>query len=184
MNDKTIDRPVEDYSIAPALEPWVQEELTRIFGLNRFDEPNVRIVWGGSERHNGRLKYWVPGKTKFITTPILQNGVWAIRQERVEVGLPRWVIERFTDPSRLSAVEREAHPRGRYTFYYEVEDLKGEYRAPGRDTIEHIQACLASQDQRDREVDQELQRQIDEDNGPVGSVIGSNYITPEAYKEI
>lgn len=182
---KSIDRPIEDYSTPPPLEPWVQEELTRIFGLNRFDEPNIKIVWGGNERRpDGGLKYWLPNQTRKIYKPVLVNGVFQFHQERIEVGLPRWVIERFYAPEKLNLVEREANPRGRYTYYYEVEDLKGEYRAPGRDTIEHLQECLASQDQRDKEVDAELQREIDADNGPVGSVIGSNYITPDVYNEI
>lgn len=186
---KTIDRPIEDYSIAPPLEPWVQEELTRIFGLNRFGEPNMKIVWGGSERErkaNGSwgLKYWLPNKSYRTETPVLVRAVWVVTQERIEVGLPRWVIERFMPPEKLSLVERLAHPRGRYTYYYEVEDLRGEYRAPSRDTIEHVRACMAVQEETDKQIDAELQRMIDEDNAPVGHVSGSNYITPELHQTI
>lgn len=186
---KTIDRPIEDYSIAPPLEPWVQEELARIFGLNRFNEPNMKIVWGGNERErkgDGRwgLKYWVPNKSYRTEMPVFTNGVWAVRHEKIEVGLPRWVIERFMPPEKLSLVERIAHPRGRYTYYYEVEDLCGEYRPPDRDTIEHVRACMAVQDEVDAQLDAELQRMIDEDNAPVGHVLGSNYITPKLHKAI
>jgi hypothetical protein len=189
MREKTIDRPQEDYSIPPPLDSWVQEELTKTFGLNRFNEPNVKIVWGGNERERKSdgtwgLKYWIPGKTKTVMAPTLVNSIWAVREKVVEVGTPRWIAERFTDPSRLSPVEREAHPRGRYTFYYEVEDLQGNYRSPGRDTIEHLQVCINTQAERDRETDRELQKQIDEDNAPVGRALTTDYITPEVYREI
>lgn len=186
---KTLDRPLEDYSIAPPLDGWVQEELTRIFGLNRYDESNMRIVWGGNERErksDGRwgLKYWLPNRSYRSEKPVFGNGVWAVRQERIEVGLPRWIIERFMPPEKLALTERLAHPRGRYAYYYEVEDLQGNYRAPGRDTIEHVWACMAAQDETDKQLDAELQRMIDEDNAPVGHVIGSNLITPEIHREI
>lgn len=186
---KTIDRPIEDYSIAPPLEPWVREELTRIFGLNRYDEPNMKVVWGGNERErkaDGRwgLKYWLPNRSQSVLAPVKANGIWRARIERIEVGLPRWVIERFMPPEKLSLVERLAHPRGRYIYYYEVEDLQGEYRPVGRDTIEHVCACMAAQDANDAALDAELQRLIDEDNAPVGHVIGSNLITPEIHRDI
>jgi hypothetical protein len=142
-------------------------QLAERFGLNRFGEPNVRCVWGGGERErkpDGRygLKYF-----RVFTKPVKRldqhSKLLVVREEREELGNPRFIIERFTPPEKLAPPEWLRFPRGRYVFYYEVETERGKYRPVGDDTIGHISECLAGEAEFEKQITLDLQRLADEE---------------------
>jgi hypothetical protein len=129
------------------------EKLKRRFGLNLFGEPKFQCVWGGGERErkpDGRegLKYF-----RVFQRPSILYGV-PLRTE--ELGRPRFIVERYLQPSELPASDWKRFPRGRYVQYYEVEGLGGKYRVPGDDTIEHIARCLAGEEEYQKQLDLDL----------------------------
>lgn len=137
-------------------------KLKERFGTNLFGEANIKCVWGGGEREvkpDGRegLKYFrVFGKPtmKWNQDTLL----FVASLEREELGVPRFIIERFVPPFKLASSEWKRFPRGRYVQYYEVEGLQGRYRVPGDDTIEHIAACLAGEEEYQKQLDLDLAR--------------------------
>ena len=71
----------------------IQERVTRAGGINRFGEPNFRVVWGGS-----RLT-WIGGRwtDRDAHGNVIRE---AIELRRVPKYIPhdRWHIERWTPP--------------------------------------------------------------------------------------
>lgn len=115
------------YQRLPDIPRDFVEELTRIGGLNRFGQPNLRVV-KGNEAKNDRsedqtlLKYhtgWTPmevsgyryvedGQTKFTT--VLENipesvMVWPDMAQE-ELGLLRYVVEKWVSPEELAKQRR------------------------------------------------------------------------------
>lgn len=108
---------------APPKPAWAEVELVRIAGLNRHNQPNLRLIWGGTalsetirqdkhalKYHCGYSKpelkgyeYYENGERKFapdLTT--IDDSVMAIPVfDSEELGLLRWVIESWTSPEEL-----------------------------------------------------------------------------------
>jgi hypothetical protein len=78
----------------------VCERMARAGGLNRFDEPNFRVVWGGS-----RLS-WIGGRWTD------RDGEGALIREEIElrqapkyIPVDRWHIERWMPPESYGSPE-------------------------------------------------------------------------------
>jgi hypothetical protein len=138
------------------------QKLKERFGENLFGKARIKCVWGGGEREikpDGRwgLKYF-----RVFAKPSLNFNehtlLFVATQEREELGIPRFIIERYKQPSELPPSDWQRFPRGRYVQYYEVEGLGGKYRVPGDDTIEHIASCLAGEEEYQKQLDLELEK--------------------------
>jgi hypothetical protein len=159
------------YPRSPVDLAGFNRRLAEVFGVHTLsDQPWFRCVWGGGERElkaDGRwgLKYFrVFAKSRMKASE--QSGLLVLTKEREELGKPRFIVERLTPLERLAPSEWAANPRGRYAYYYEVEDERGKYRPPAEDTVEHIASCLAGEAEMQKELDLELARlarQEDED---------------------
>jgi hypothetical protein len=118
----------------------IQERVARAGGLNRFGEPNFRVVWGGS-----RLS-WIGGR--WIDRDTSGNVIReAIELRRVPKYLPhnRWHIERWMPPEAYGSPELwyaqtiECEDgiripalgpfprRGEYEHCFTLEGLRGEF---------------------------------------------------------
>ena len=112
---------------APEKPEWFEHELLKIAGKNRFGQPNLRLVWGGSceDEHaeeRGRLKYHcgytlnaitgysytLDGQDVFTTNidSIPETAIAIPSTEREELGLPRWIVEQWTSPEKLEQQKR------------------------------------------------------------------------------
>jgi hypothetical protein len=118
----------------------VQDRLTRAGGLNRFNEPNFRVIWGWN-----RLA-WIGGKfeDRNVSGDLLRSVV-ELRQEPKYADVNRWHIERWLAPETYGSprqwyaqtVERAdgisvpalgPYPhRGEYEHCFTVQDLRGEF---------------------------------------------------------
>ena len=145
-------------------------ELTRIGGLNRFGQPNLRVV-KGNEVKNDRaedrqlLKYhagWTPqevsgylyeqnGQRHF--TQLLENIppdvlVWPTMQQE-ELGLLRYVIERWISPEELADA-------GRFQRRYDDGDLAPTLREFPREGIYDAYFIVQSADQKFKKLGPEV----------------------------
>jgi hypothetical protein len=89
----------------------VEERVARAGGLNRFGEPNFRVVWGGS-----RLA-WIGGRwtDRDAHGNVIREAI-ELRRVPKYVPLDRWHIERWTPPEAYGSPERW------YAQTIEVED--------------------------------------------------------------
>lgn len=80
---------------------WARERLTRAGGLNRFGEPNFRVVWGSN------LCDWIGGKWE--DRDQAGNLVREVRELRWELKYPwlknRWIVERWLPPEKFGSVD-------------------------------------------------------------------------------
>jgi hypothetical protein len=125
------------------------EELTRIGGLNRFGQPNLRVVKGNevySDKFEDKtlLKYhtgWTPmevsgyrytedGQTKFTTCleNIPEDVMVFPDMQQEELGLLRYVIEKWVSPEELE----EQH---RFTQRYAEGDIEASLREFPREGV-------------------------------------------------
>lgn len=120
--------------------PWVLQRVTRAGGLNRFGEPNFRVVWGGS-----RLA-WIGGRWvgRDDHGNIIRETV-ELRREPKYVPVDRWHVERWLPPECYGSpsswyeltVETEGsirvptlgpYPsRGEYEHCFTLQDARGEF---------------------------------------------------------
>lgn len=162
------------YQKLPDIPEEFVAELTAIGGLNKFGQPNLRVV-KGNEIKNDRsedqklLKYhagWSPlevsgysymenGETRFTTRledipPTAM--VWpSMNQE--ELGLLRYVIEKWTSPEDLEAANRfqqryaegdlaptlREFPReGLYDTYFVINTADGKFKMPTPEVLTYI----------------------------------------------
>jgi hypothetical protein len=144
-------------------------KLAERFGMNRFDGPNVRCVWGDTATEvqpdsTERLTYFRRMGPRMLVGTFKRGRLIIPRYEQHPLGVERFVVEKFKAPETLPAADRQRFPRGRYVFLYEVETTlahdttQGQYRPPGDDTLEHVAQILAGQDEADRALDRELER--------------------------
>jgi hypothetical protein len=158
--------------IPPVKDTAFERELLLIAGKTG-DKPNLRLVWAGTElddrTEHKMLKYhcgWtipktigfnyiVDGETFFTddidTIPKHILGVTPV-VHRQALGLPRWVIERYTSPKVLEQMRRFSNRRGENDFtvlrefpkegIYEswqvIETKEGLYRDVGSDILAFI----------------------------------------------
>lgn len=158
----------------PEIPEEFVEKLTQIGGLNRFGQPNLRVV-KGNEVLNDRsedkklLKYhagWTPfevsgynyeheGRVMFTTRleEIPPNVlVYPVTQQE-ELGLLRYVIEKWVSPEALAEANRftkryapgdinptlREFPReGIYDTYFIVENAKGGFKLLGAEVLEYL----------------------------------------------
>lgn len=118
----------------------LERQLARAGGLNRFGEPNYRVVWGWS-----RLS-WIGGKwTNFDSNGNITSERVELRMEPKYFPVDRWHIERWLSPEEYGSpkqwyaqtVEREdgiaipalgPYPsRGDYEHCFTVETARGEF---------------------------------------------------------
>lgn len=115
-----------------------ERELFRIGGYHANGKPNLRLVWGGTEKddrteHKTQLKYHcgytVPqtvgwkyiedGQEHFTSDiekipPTVLGVVPVIKRQAL--GLCRWIIERYTPPEELEAKNRFTNRKGENDF--------------------------------------------------------------------
>lgn len=151
----------------PYLHPEWQETLNGIAGLNRFGNPNLKIVWGGTERsditvtgtelkyHCGfspnevsGYEYTENGETKFTTVlEGIPEHVFVVPAFRCEeLGLMRWIVERWVSPEEL---ERQ----GRFQQRYAPGEIEPTLRAFPRQGIYETYFIVETHDQKFRDVD-------------------------------
>jgi hypothetical protein len=118
----------------------IQEHITGAGGLNRFGEPNFRIVWGGS-----RLT-WIGGRwTDYDAQGNVVRETVELRREPKYIPLNRWHIERWMPPesygSPVSWYEQTVEvangiripalgpypSRGEYEHCFTLESVEGEF---------------------------------------------------------
>jgi hypothetical protein len=118
----------------------VQQRVVRAGGLNRFGEPNFRVVWGGS-----RLA-WIGGRwtDRDAHGNVVRESI-ELRRVPKYVPLDRWHIERWTPPecygppdlwyAQTIEVEDGIHipalgpypSRGEYEHCFTLESASGEF---------------------------------------------------------
>jgi hypothetical protein len=162
------------YQQLPEIPKDFIEELTNIGGLNRFGQPNLRVV-KGNEIKNDRsenqkiLKYhagWTPfevsgysyehnGEIAFTTRleDIPPNIIVYPNTRQEELGLLRYVIERWVSPEKLAeegrfqnrygvgdieATLREFPREGIYDTYFIVENANGGFKLLGSEVLAYI----------------------------------------------
>lgn len=150
------------------------EELTRIGGLNRFGQPNLRVVKGNEIKHDKTedrtlLKYhtgWTPmevsgyrytegGEPRFTTRleDVPPSVMVFPAMEQEELGLLRYVIEKWISPEELErmnrfqnryapgdieATLREFPREGVYDTYFIVNNASGGFKMLGREVLEYL----------------------------------------------
>jgi len=120
--------------------PFVQRRIARAGGLNRFGEPNFRVVWGGS-----RLG-WIGGRwtDRDANGSTIRKKI-ELRQVPKYLPLDRWHIERWFPPESYGSpdiwhaqtIETEdgiripalgPYPsRGEYEHCFTLQDAKGNF---------------------------------------------------------
>lgn len=152
---------------APHIDASVQEALTRIGGVNPFGKPNLRVVWGGTEPsdttekhtlkyHCGYTKQDVQGyqyrdengewrKTQFIEGLEDKLLIPCIVQE--EVGMPRWIIEKWISPEALRKAKR-------FESRYAPGDVEPTLREFPREGIYMAYFVVETDDEKYRPVDE------------------------------
>lgn len=132
--------------ITPTIEPFFQQGLIEVAGLNPFGEPILKISWAGTLLHDytekPQLKYKLTAKrvrgyyyqnmrneTKWIKSMniaehsldpeirALNPKEFAIDYAEMELGRLRWVIEEWESPESLRA-------KGRFTKLHDVNGVK------------------------------------------------------------
>jgi hypothetical protein len=132
----------------PRIPEWFEKALTRLGGKNPHGEPNFRVVSGQMATRfawgKTRLKYpaafinetktlgfdvlYADGSTKFFKQendiPELKQGdivMPRVSARREEIGIPRWVIERWQSPEQLGG--EDEWQKNRYEFDAETNEL-------------------------------------------------------------
>jgi len=79
----------------------VRERIARAGGLNRYDEPNFRVVWGGS-----RLA-WIGGRwtDRDAHGQVIREAI-ELRQAPKYTPLERWHVERWMPPESYGSPEQ------------------------------------------------------------------------------
>jgi len=149
-------------------------ELTRIGGLNRFGQPNLRVVKGNEIKHDRAenmqlLKYhagWTPmevsgyvyeanGQRHFTTKleEVPPDVLVFPSMQQEELGLLRYVIEKWTSPEELERTNRfqrryaegdltptlRDFPReGIYDTYFIVQSLTNGFKLLGPDVLLYL----------------------------------------------
>ena len=153
----------------PAKPDWIDGELLSIAGHNRHGQPNLKLVWGGSEKsdrsEHSRLKYHAGFSKREVHGYRFrgEDGEWQFAENidhlpsttltipdvsQEQLGIPRWVIERWISPEELEHAGRfqttwsgaekllRDFPReGVYDAYFVIENLQGKFRQLDRDVI-------------------------------------------------
>ena len=150
------------------------EELTRIGGLNRFGQPNLRVVKGNEIKNDktedrNLLKYhtgWTPMEVSGYRYTFEGESYFTARLEDVpsdvmvfpameqeELGLLRYVIEKWASPEELErqrrftnrfapgdieATLREFPREGIYDAYFIVNNANGGFKMLGREVLEYL----------------------------------------------
>jgi len=116
------------------------ERIARAGGMNRFGEPNFRVVWGGS-----RLA-WIGGRwvDRDAHGNVIREAI-ELRQEPKYIPAERWHIERWMPPeaygspegwlARTTEIEDGIRipalgpypSRGEYEHCFTLEDTRGEF---------------------------------------------------------
>lgn len=169
-----------------------QEALNKLAGLNRHGQPNLRLVWGGTcpsdkSADKGRLKYLCGmspqdlkgyqylenGEWKFVANleDAPENAMVAPVTERHQLGLLRWIIEKWTSPEELEAMGRfqrqylpgelrpilRSFPReGIYDCFFIVANREDKYRPVGPDVLQVVTAMWKERERpfADREAEE------------------------------
>lgn len=177
----------------PHRPSWFEHELKELGGLNRHGAPHLRLVWGGNcvndhAENQKRLKYhcgysetqvsgyrYVVDGVEHFEVNIEDVPVDALAlpdTRRDELGLPRWIIERWVSPETLEQQKRfrsrsmsgdaervlRSFPReGVYDTYFIVENKEGLFRQLDRDVLAFLKGKWAydklsfEQQEKDRE---------------------------------
>jgi hypothetical protein len=109
----------------------VMRRITAAGGLNRFGEPNFRVVWGGS-----RLS-WIGGKweDRDPASGELIREVCGVRLEPKYAPLNRWHVERWCPPEIYGSPEQWLEQTGEFVDGTTIAAL-GPY--PSRGEYEHV----------------------------------------------
>lgn len=153
----------------PAFPRNFQEGLIKIAGLNRHGNPNLKLVWGGTEysdrSETPQLKYlagystgvlqgyscYKDGETSFVTdlNDAPDNSLVVPATKSEPLGLLRWVIEKHTPPEELERMNRF---QNRYVPG-EIDPILREFP---RDGIYDTFLTIETRDGRFRHADEEV----------------------------
>lgn len=153
----------------PDIPEWFERELVRLAGLNRHGRPNLRVVKGNEVKtesaEHGGLKYhagYAPPKT--VGFEYVDNGerffvkdesevpagkILAPVIEQEELGLLRYVIEKWTSPEELEA-------QNRFKQRYGQGDINATLRTFPREGVYDTYYIVESFDESFRELDERL----------------------------
>lgn len=160
----------------PAAPPWFQAELNLLAGYSDRGQPNLRVSWAGNLLHDytekPQLKYKLTysinsgynyvktdgtvGITKSMNLPSDAKVPWEFhpRQERIEVGRLRWVIEKHVPAHELKSmgrfqnllspdgekILRDLPEEGVYDCYFWIQRLNRKFRDLDKEVLTAIQA--------------------------------------------
>lgn len=165
----------------------VQERLTRAGGLNRFNEPNYRAVWGWN-----RLTL-IGGEWEEDNSDG-KPAQYAMRRVPKYPQLNRWIIEKWVPAEMygppLNWVERELGPypyRGEYEHCFTLEGLRGEFVQLTPTVAEYIARAIEfsrrSKPKKSKLYDREAKKEKDYDTWAM-DVMSDNptwLSTPHSY---
>lgn len=162
------------YQRLPDIPEDFVRELVKIGGLNRFGQPNLRVVKGNEVKNDKAedqklLKYhagWTPNEVsgyfylvdgeRHFTTRLEDIDPGAVvfpAMNQEELGLLRYVIEKWVSPEELAdahrfeqryeeggvaPVLREFPREGVYDTYFIVQNAQQGFKALGADVLEYI----------------------------------------------
>jgi hypothetical protein len=109
---------------------WFQEELTRIGGVNRYDQPNFRVVWGqgGQDEcfYRAGGEWTVEGQPSFkgYRDLLLAGGTnsWCLLQwdDAVQYGTPEvFYVQNYDEDSDLQTLGEYPY-QGKYKLLYNM----------------------------------------------------------------
>lgn len=159
----------------PAFPKEFQDGLTRIAGLNRHGQPNLRIIWGGtamSEKSETPVLKYLAGystgvlhgyncytgvETVFVTdlNEAPENSLVVPASKSEPLGLLRWVIERHISPEEL---ERQ----GRFTQRYLPGEIAPVLREFPREGIYDCFLVIETKEKKFRHVDEQVLNVIEQ----------------------
>jgi hypothetical protein len=162
--------------VPPVAPPWFQAELNLLAGYSDRGQPNLRVEWAGNLLHDitekPQLKYKAVrvintgynyvktdgsiGSTPSMNLPSDARVPWEFhpKQERIEIGRLRWVIEKHVPAHELRELRRfenlhdadgvkilrDLPAEGVYDCYFWIQRANGKFRDLDREVLTAIQA--------------------------------------------
>lgn len=178
------------YYAAPfnAADSHFQKELTRIGGLNPYNEPNLKLEWGMNKRwlRSGRWQPQYPSSVVRHERIIEEPGkLPVVKVEIVRYGTPLWIVERwypaevicpqgreywemcatFADPDNgglLTPVLGPYPEHGEWRGLVWIHDGQREYQYPNAQILEQVRNFWFEQQHDTTPVEQQIKNEYAE----------------------